>query len=242
MRGQLLVVDHRAHQTDAERFVGTDAITQEQQLSRLRRPDGLREHPRAAVVAGAPDAEERADEQRRARRVAQVARAREREAGTGARTVDGRDGDRGHGVQELGDLHDRAQVERPAPRAPTIPSGHRGDVTAGAEAASRAGEHDHPRGGIAREIAQRVAQSDHVFEVERVEAFGSVQRDAGDPTVTLDADGQDCAAFAACTRAKICSGPSGVFVAFTPSGRSASATALATAAWAPMAPPSPMPL
>ena len=37
-------------------------------------------------------------------------------------------------------------------------------------------------------------------------------------------------------------GPSGVARTWMPSGASASATALATAAWAPIAPPSPMPL
>ena len=37
-------------------------------------------------------------------------------------------------------------------------------------------------------------------------------------------------------------GPSGVLSTWIPSGASASATAFATAAWLPMAPPSPMPL
>ncbi len=44
--------------------------------------------------------------------VAQVARARERQAGSGARAVDRRHGERRHRVQQLGDLHDRAEVER----------------------------------------------------------------------------------------------------------------------------------
>ena len=95
---------------------------------------------------------------------------------------------------------------------------------------------------ILRERVQGVAQCDDVLEVEHVQTLGPVQGDGDDPAVTIDADAQDRAAFAASTSTKICSGPSGVLVAFTPRGRSASATALATAAWAPMAPPSPMPL
>ena len=119
---------------------------------------------------------------------------------------------------------------------------HDGDVAAGAEPASRPGEDDDAHVGIARERAERVAEGDDVVEVERVQPLGTVQRDGDDATVTFDVDAQGCAALAASTRAKICSGPSGVFVAFTPSGRSVSATALATAACEPMAPPSPIPL
>ena len=95
--GERGVVEHRAHQPDAQRLVGVDPVAQQQQLAGLGRADGTGEHPRAAVVARAADAHERGDEDRRARRVAQVARAREREPGARARTVDRGDRDRGHG-------------------------------------------------------------------------------------------------------------------------------------------------
>ncbi len=95
---------------------------------------------------------------------------------------------------------------------------------------------------VRRQHAQRVAQRERVLEVERVQPLRAVERDGRDRAVVLDTNAQGRAPLAASTRAKICSGPSGVLVALTPSGRSASATALATAACAPMAPPSPMPL
>ncbi len=94
-------------------------------------------------------------------------------------------------------------------------------------------------------VAQLVAQREDVLEVEGVEPLGPVERDGDGRTgvveVASDVDAQ-VEALAASTRAKICSGPSGVLVDVTPSGRSASSTALATAACAPIAPPSPMPL
>src|SRR5262249_30625055 len=121
----------------------------------------------------------------------------------------------------------------------TALAGHRGDVATGAEPASRAGEQHHAHAVVGGQSAQRLAQREHVLQVECVELLRPVQRDGDDRVATFDVDAQ---ALAASTRAKICSGPSGVLVLFTPSGRNASSTALATAACAPIAPPSPMPL
>ena len=103
------------------------------------------------------------------------------------------------------------------------------------------GEHDDADRGRCRQLSECLAQRNHVLQVEGVEPFGAIEGDGRHRAVVLDPDAQ-LATFAASTSAKICSGPSGVRVAFTPSGRNASATALATAACAPMAPPSPMPL
>ena len=126
-------------------------------------------------------------------------------------------------------------------------AGHRRDVAAGAEPAPGAGEHDDAhRRVVGQRPRELVAERDDVLEVERVQLVGPVQRDGDDAPgtviVALDVDAHAAFVLAASTSAKICSGPSGVFVAFTPSGRSASSTALATAACAPIAPPSPMPL
>ena len=112
VRGEGVVVEHGAHQPDAQRLVGVDPVAEQEQLARLGRPDRPGQDPGAPVVARAPDAQERDHEHRRARRVAQVARARERQPGARARAVDRGDGDRRHAVQQLGDLHDRPQVDR----------------------------------------------------------------------------------------------------------------------------------
>ena len=185
------------------------------------------------------------DEHRRARRVAQVARARERQPRTCARSVDRGDGERRHPVQQLRHLHDRPEVERLARFAEPFPSPVIDVTSPPAQNPRPAPVSTTTRtdGSSASARSSSRSTSD-VLEVERVELLGPVERDGDDRAVVgvLDVDAQAAVAFAASTRAKICSGPSGVFVAFTPSGRSASSTALATAACAPIAPPSPMPL
>ena len=159
-----------------------DAIGQVVELAGLRRSDELGQEVAAAVVAGEADTGERGRQERRAGHDPQIAGQRQRQPATrrgpGQRR-DGRLGDREQ-LARRRLLVDPLAMDRPVDRVvadgAVTAGGHRLDVTAAAEGAAGAGEHDAPDGRIELGGGQRVGERGRHRPGHRVARLGPVHR------------------------------------------------------------------
>ena len=144
------------HQADAFRLVGAELLRHEEQLSRLGRANDARQQPRTGHVAGDRHTEERRVEHRPLAGIAQVAGAGPAEAGTGAGTVYGGDGDLGHLVKQRRDVEILAPI-----RFLIDTTGGCLQVDAGAEATPGAREQHRAHLLVERDDVQALVEFPH---------------------------------------------------------------------------------
>ena len=182
-----------AHESEALGLVSIDLPARDDEIEGAPRTDDLREQKAdPGIGAGEAGADERGAEPRRVGGDPDVARAREREPTTERRPIHRRDHDLGrladvnHQVgEELLTSHadGRPRVVPRRGRRPPV-----AEIQPGTEASTRAGEDRDTARFVGRDLVEGVMQLGNELEGDRVEVFGTVQRQQRHPLVDALAD------------------------------------------------------